>query len=86
MSDRKHPEAAGQCAKLANSAKTIMALLNINAGQSNGLCTGTGTLKLNVAIDPDCAPPRPSSPGSGPALRGHHQPPVLQAHFHRHGV
>ncbi len=53
MPNRKHPEAADQCAKLAISAKTIMALLNINAGQANG--TGTGTLKLNVAIDPACA-------------------------------
>ncbi len=53
MPNRKHPEAADQCAKLAISAKTIMALLNMNTGQAQGI--STGLFKLNVTIDPACA-------------------------------
>jgi len=55
MSKKTHSESAGQCARLANSASTIMALLNMSGGKSNNACTGAGTLKFNVSIDPACA-------------------------------
>jgi hypothetical protein len=53
MPNREHPETAGQYAKLANSAKTIMVLLNMNTGQAHGI--STEPLKLNVTIDPACS-------------------------------
>ncbi|MFZ4703888.1 MAG: hypothetical protein ACOYMG_27915 [Candidatus Methylumidiphilus sp.] len=55
MSNNQYPETPGHFARLAISAKTIMALLNMDTGLAHGISTGTEPLKLDVTIDPACS-------------------------------